>query len=486
MITFQPNCTFPHAAPAFVREPNIRSTMGIIWSSLAIIFLCTWSILHLTVPPQVLPPPSKAGRWRRIRHAVLRSLYGFIRKGRWMAITMISPELVLGWALSNYISARKNTQKIVAYQKSHAGSSEDGGEEEADWTMAHSMYAEIGGFFVRFPRRQEPERKPGPPATGSGSGTWRRWLDEFVEDNERGHPFLGPYDWKVHPEHYSLAKDLLESEVLDDPDSRRNCRALIGDVWVLSAGQILLAREFGIIGKLPTITESEIRDKSKEDALVKVLALVQAVWLAVELIIRASTGRQSSQIEIMALAFAVCALLSYLLLLSQPKDVSIPTVLPAVRGPKSTEFEAIVRRRVVTGPWPRRGYAMPNFATSLQDGGWVLLLGTVGGLLVFGSVHLIAWNFEFPTATEGLLWKISALVVALLPTAWLMSVFCLAVCWPTDDGDWGKRDDVIFWVFVILFSFPRLFLLVEAVRSTYYLPPSSYTSSWANNIPRVG
>jgi hypothetical protein len=188
-------------------------------------------------------------------------------------------------------------------------------------------------------------------------------LDEFVEDNERGHPFLGPYDWKVHPEHYSLAKDLLESEVLDDPDRRGNCRALIGDVWVLSAGQILLAREFGIIDKLPTITESDIRDKSEEDALVKVLALVQAVWLAVELIIRASTGRQSSQIEIMALAFAVCALLSYLLLLSQPKDVSIPTVLPAARGPKATEFEAIVRRRVVTGPWPRPGYPQCTSAT---------------------------------------------------------------------------------------------------------------------------
>jgi hypothetical protein len=67
-----------------------------------------------------------------------------------MAITMISPELVLGCALSNYISARKSTRKIVAYQKSHAGSSEDRGEEEADWTMAHSMYAEIGGFVVRF------------------------------------------------------------------------------------------------------------------------------------------------------------------------------------------------------------------------------------------------------------------------------------------------------------------------------------------------
>jgi hypothetical protein len=194
-------------------------------------------------------------------------------------------------------------------------------------------------------------------------------LDKFVEDNERGHPCLGAYDWKAHPENYSLAKDLLESEVLDEGDYRKCCGALVWDVWVLSAGQILLARKFGIIDKLPTIDENEIKDKSKEDALVKILALVQAVWLAIELIMRASTGRQSSQIEITALAFAVCALISYLLLLSQPKDVSMPTVLRAVRSPTSTEFEAIVRCVVVTGPWPRPGYTMPNFATSLQDVG---------------------------------------------------------------------------------------------------------------------
>ncbi|KAK4108768.1 hypothetical protein N656DRAFT_373437 [Canariomyces notabilis] len=254
--------------------------------------------------------------------------------------------------------------------------------------MTHSMYANIGGFVVRFPRRQS-EWKPDPPEPGFEL-SWSRWLDEFVEDNERGHPWLGAYDWKAHPEHYRLAKDLLESEAdflckSKRCDHREACRALSGDVWVLSAAQILKAREFGIIDKLRTINENEIKDKSKEDALIKILALIQAVWLPIELIIRASTRRRSSQMEIMALAFAVCALISYLLLLPHPKDVSIPTVLRAVRSPTSTEFEAIVRCTVgIMGAWPRPAYTMPNFAMPDKDAELLMLPGTVGGLLVFG------------------------------------------------------------------------------------------------------
>jgi hypothetical protein len=407
-----------------------------------------------------------------------------------MAITIILPELVFGWALSSYISARRSTRLIVAYQQRGAGS-EDRDEDKADWTMTHSMYANIGGFVVRFPRLQS-EWKPGPLETGSEL-SWRRWLDEFVEDNERGHPWLGAYDWKAHPEHYRLAKDLLESDASflcksKGCDHREACRPLSVDVWVLSAAQILKAREFGIIDKLPTINENEIKDKSKEDALIKILALIQAVWLPIELIIRASTGRRSSQIEIMALAFAVCALMSYLLLLPQPKDVAIPTVLPAVRSPTSTEFEAIVKRTLgIMGAWPRPAYTMPNFAIP-HDRGQLFLLGTTGGLLVFGLVHLIAWNFEFPTATEGLLWKISALAVALLPVAWLILYLCLENAAIPRVSEETKPQILggSFWASAVLFIFPRFFFLFEAVRSTYYLPPSSYTSNWANNIPRIG
>jgi hypothetical protein len=45
-------------------------------------------------------------------------------------------------------------------------------------------------------------------------------------------------------------------------------------------------------------------------------------------------------------------------------------------------------------------------------GSWLHAAGTMGGLCVFGSIHLVAWNFSFPTATEQLLWRIAAASIA--------------------------------------------------------------------------
>ena len=42
--------------------------------------------------------------------------------------------------------------------------------------------------------------------------------------------------------------------------------------------------------------------------------------------------------------------------------------------------------------------------------GWMVI-----GSMVFGGIHCIAWNHCFPTRTERILWRISALVTTLAP-----------------------------------------------------------------------
>jgi len=396
---------------------------------------------------------------------------------------MVLPEIVFGWAMTNYLSARKSSREIKAFLRN----SEDPDEKEAEWSITHSMYADIGGFAIKFPRQSNWS------ANIEASGEWQQSLAKFIQDNTQGHPCLGRYDWNVHPQHLDVVKTLFDSGKFPmyDYDRWRTLRSMVGDVWVLSAPQLLEARRCGIIDKLPIITQADILDKSKDDALVKTLALIQAVWLAIQLIIRASTKRQSSQIEITALAFAVCALVSYLLLLSQPKDVGGPTILHSNKGwsATSSHFEALANKAVATGPWKRRDYSMPNFAITADDGGGSFALGTSFGLLVFGAIHLIAWNFEFPSPTERLLWRVSVLLVALLPVSFALIMVLFLVLFDLAGFEEKKADrghDFNIWVHAILFTLPRLFLLVEAIRSTYYLPPNSYTATWASNIPRLG
>lgn len=122
------------------------------------------------------------------------------------------------------------------------------------------------------------------------------------------------------------------------------------------------------IVRFPYITEAHIRDRSKGDSLVKFVAVIQVVWLAIQLSIRAATGRQSSQIEIMALAFAVCAAITYLLLLYQPNDVQTPVFVLADRDVNNEEFSKIVASRAKSDsagnyPYPISTNATPHAPT---------------------------------------------------------------------------------------------------------------------------
>jgi hypothetical protein len=53
----------------------------------------------------------------------------------------------------------------------------------------------------------------------------------------------------------------------------------VGDSWVLDAKQLLMAREFGIINRLPSIYLNELKDQSKGDAILKLTAMGQIIYL---------------------------------------------------------------------------------------------------------------------------------------------------------------------------------------------------------------
>lgn len=113
--------------------------------------------------------------------------------------------------------------------------------------------------------------------------------------------------------------------------------------------------------------------------------------------------------------------------------------------------------------------------------------------LVYGGVHLAAWNNTFPSYAEQLLWKIAALITA---TAWSTFVISLRLI-PVLERLAGRNR-----VFKRLFSkacaiafviglFPvllvRMYMLVEAVISIRRLPLKSYEiPTWSNLFPHAG
>lgn len=102
-------------------EPESRGTWSILWSCLATIFICTWSVLHLKVP-------KRHGR-----------RYLFFRKLGWMLLATIAPEYILSIPFSSFNNARN--MSIHLARQGHK-----------EWTLTHMQFALAGGFWYRRPR----------------------------------------------------------------------------------------------------------------------------------------------------------------------------------------------------------------------------------------------------------------------------------------------------------------------------------------------
>ncbi len=77
--------------PACIEDQ--RTVLSIVWSCLATIFACTWLAVHPNVP------------WRKI--TTKGAISCAIEQVKIMAITILAPEVIIGWAAEQFIMAWK-------------------------------------------------------------------------------------------------------------------------------------------------------------------------------------------------------------------------------------------------------------------------------------------------------------------------------------------------------------------------------------------
>ncbi|KAG8528955.1 uncharacterized protein KY384_006644 [Bacidia gigantensis] len=102
----------------WVSQPNQRGTLDIIWSCVITLALCAWAMLHLNVP-------AKTDSEVKI----------FLRKVRWMTLTILAPELVMLFASGQWASAKRSVIDVQRLGRH-------------DWTIVHAFYADSGGFVL--------------------------------------------------------------------------------------------------------------------------------------------------------------------------------------------------------------------------------------------------------------------------------------------------------------------------------------------------
>jgi hypothetical protein len=272
---------------------------------------------------------------------------------------------------------------------------------------------------------------------------------------------------------------------------------LSGNLWVLNTQQLFLARKFGIIKRLPSVSMEEIDDKNKGDAAVKLLALFEVAWLILQLIVREVRYLPSTQLEIMTLAFAGSTFVIYILLWYKPQDTMVPMYITADNDPTRKQLQDIAQKRAANtfGFQFSKGRApfwIPD--NSVHDTGnmyrdFYFDLGVGAGAVLFGALHFLSWNQHFATPTERLLWRICLCLAVGIPPLFLV------ISWTTIRVTHSKFR-LLFWfnVFLLLFAYillplvyimARGYVLVEVFRTLAFLPAETFVATFTAEIPHL-
>ncbi|KIJ33861.1 hypothetical protein M422DRAFT_182800 [Sphaerobolus stellatus SS14] len=352
-----------------------------------------------------------------------------------------------------------------------------------DWTMVHGHYLQMGGFVLHIHRPEDLQTQ-----------------DTF----DISPPGPGPNGFSVL--HYNTLERLMREGRLD----------------------------------FPSISEPEIKDKSKSDALGKTVASAQIIWFITQVVARRARGLAITEIELTTSALAALNTVMYFLWWDKPFDVQCPSIvrlksqeLPAEMNSSSrneqlhhyrhrhyhfSSYSTRDRSSVREALYYKKGclYTLSNIAPTspftqtlreltrgeeksvpadrvgifhiehqdAEEIGSIRRFSiTMAVGCIFGGLHLIGWSFNFPSRVEMLAWRISGCVIATMP-AWFTPLMVLFHRYENDEI--GKVFAAILHLLFFMYITGRLFLAVESLISLRQLPPSAFENvDWLSLIPHV-
>ena len=174
------------------------------------------------------------------------------------------------------------------------------------------------------------------------------------------------------------------------------------------------------------LKKEDIEDKSKADWLLKAIAISQILWLILNVATRGITKLPVTQLEIATIAFSLIAVATYAVNWWKPKDIVTPTTLKRPTyfldmDEDKRSLQGFVKR--LLAPSTANNYMLhENRGRIKNDKVWMqgdtpLIWGLMAiSSLIFGGLHCLAWNFDFPTDTELVLWRVASLASSALPS----------------------------------------------------------------------
>ncbi|KAL4261375.1 hypothetical protein AB1N83_008264 [Pleurotus pulmonarius] len=428
---------------------DTRSALGIAWSCLAIIFACTWTAIHPNIPSEHI----RHSEWKLRRWRLIQAIWA-----------LMVPELMVMWAVQQWAEARRVSEAYnTASGIGKGGMAALNDIEKNDgtarpWTSVHSFFLVMGGIINR---------------AEDGTTQIVHYRDVV--------PQIPP---QSSEDRQSLPDDAAQPPPFE----------------------------------LPTIDKEEIDDKSKGDALAKAIVVIQTSYFLIQLLARVARRLTITKLEIMTLAYALLCGMLYAFWWHKPYNVQRPISIriqnfkpqPPPQKPAGGGYLA----RIMNG-----GFVLNLHGSIVGDGEGLEVLGELNGELelsmnvnlhrvatissfmtatAFGGVHCIAWNFEFITRPERLIWNICSALVTAIPLVWIVMVLlgyfvdqlrnkCANALFKRFiHVALGIPLFVLVFILVCAYFLCRVILVVEAFVLLRDLPPSAAASvDWTSFIPHV-
>jgi hypothetical protein len=213
----------------------------------------------------------------------------------------------------------------------------------------------------------------------------------------------------------------------------------------------------------PTLKIEETDDRSKANWLVKSLALVQIVWFIVQLIGRWAQGLAVTTLELFTLGVVFCSMLISAASWEKPFEIQMPVLLHATNNPAKRDHIDHI-----------------GLFTNLEENGSGVTLCAI--CLILGAVHIVAWNFHFPSFPEQILLKICSIGITVLPISSVIVIICSNISHIR-----GALEDPMLYGILCIYTLFRLYMFVEMFAGLRSVPASVYqTPQWSQYFPSFG
>lgn len=419
--TFSTNCTLPTQSSTLVTSANIRGTFDILWSGLFIIFICIWTVQHLNVPEQ------RDGQDQGWRGDLKWAWKGFTTKFKWMILTLILPESLLGKALSEYAIVHHSLRLM----KQHPGGMLR--QEEVDnWTKVHCYYADMGGFVLR-------------------------------TSNLRG-------DGQSYAIRHLVKEDVF---ILRE-------RGLLASLPTIRASQINDMSKGDFFAKAAAVAQVswmviQVVARGAKGLPITQLEITACAFAATTFITYVLWWEKPQSVYV-ATELELPTPLHY-------EDVSknLSEIWRASGFWLYRIFQHDGNKPSLLGPDEPLG----NDSVWLDGrfgGLGVFAIGTVFGSVVLGGIQCAAWYFEFPSDIEMYLWRCASVVTVAVVPLFAGAGFLLEIVILTD----SRRLEYVLNVTVralglvaaVAYIIARLFLLFETMYSLFHLPKGAFIATW--------